>query len=320
MSERTDRPVNLALVNLDIKARVVTIGTFDGVHLGHQALIEAARKRALELGIDSMAVTFEPPPVLVLRPDVFKGRVASSEDKIEFLKDLGLDEVVTISFNRDLAQLTPEAFMEMLAEGTGLRELWVGEAFALGKNRAGNVDRLKEIGTELGFNVVALSRVTDSGQVISSSSVRHAVESGDVAQARRFLGRPFRISGEVVHGAHLGRTIGYPTANVVPPEHLVPLADGIYVSLARIGEDINSRPAMTYVGTRPTVNSGDRLIETHLLDFNGDLYGQIIHVDFLERLRGDAVFAGVDALVAQLREDELATRTYLEAFIEMDVD
>ena len=318
MSERADRSMNPALANLEGKPRVVTIGTFDGVHRGHQALIEATRKRAQELGVDSMAVTFEPPPLLVLRPEAFKGRVASGEDKIEFLMNLGLDEVVTISFDRDLAQLTPEAFMEMLAEGTGLRELWVGEAFALGRNRTGNVDRLKEIGADLGFEVVALPRVTDAGEVVSSSAVRHAVESGDVAQARRFLGRPFRVSGEVIHGAHLGRTIGYPTANVVPPEHLVPLADGIYVSLTRIGDELNSRPAMTYVGTRPTVNSGDRLIETHLLDFNGDLYGQVIHVDFLERLRGDAVFAGVDALVAQLREDEQATRRYLEEFIVRD--
>jgi riboflavin kinase/FMN adenylyltransferase len=142
--------------------------------------------------------------------------------------------------------------------------------------------------------------------------------AGDAAKARRFLGRPFRVSGPVIHGAHLGRTIGYPTANLEPPHELVPLADGIYVSEVYLPNQAGARPAMTYVGTRPTVNGGTRLVETHLLDFDGDLYGQIIRVDVLEHVRGDATFAGLDELVAQLRRDEATTRTWFAARSEGD--
>jgi riboflavin kinase/FMN adenylyltransferase len=247
----------------------------------------------------------------VLRPEGFPGRVTSVDDKFERLASLPLDEIVPVTFDRQLAQQTPEQFMAALSGTTHLRELWVGEAFALGKNRAGDVHRLTEIGRDLGFEVVAVSRLSEHGQVISSSAIRRAVTEGDVERAHRFLGRPFRISGEVIHGAHLGRTIGYPTANVAPPVDLVGLADGIYVSWTWLAGEVAARPSMTYVGTRPTVNSGYRLIETHLLDFNGDLYGQTIRVDFLTRLRADATFAGVDALIAQLQADEAATRAQL---------
>jgi riboflavin kinase/FMN adenylyltransferase len=309
-----------ALEELRPGARVVTIGTFDGVHRGHQSLIDAASKRAGELGLPITAITFEPIPAMVLRPDRFPGRICPTEEKHSRLASLPLDEIVTVAFDRELSQQAPETFMAMLAERTGLVELWVGEAFALGKNRSGDVERLGEIGQELGFSVTAVPRLSDEGHVISSSAIRAAIQAGDVARARRYLGRPFSVSGEVVHGAHLGRTIGYPTANVVPPAELVGLADGIYVSLTRLPGEAGSRPSMTYVGTRPTVNSGERLIETHLLDFEGDLYGRVIRVDMLERLRGDETFAGVEALIAQLKEDEAATRRYLAAGVEAVVE
>lgn len=193
---------------------------------------------------------------------------------------------------------------------TGMIELWVGEAFALGKDRAGGIERLRAIGTEHGYDVVAVRRTTDQEEVISSSSIRRAIRDGEVARAHRWLGRPFRVRGEVIHGAHLGRTIGYPTANVAPPDDLVGLKDGIYVSTTWLAQETSPRASMTYVGTRPTVNSGERLVETHIFDFDGDLYGSIIAVDILERLRGDAVFTGLEALIAQLRNDELAARAY----------
>jgi riboflavin kinase/FMN adenylyltransferase len=287
----------------------VTIGTFDGVHRGHQALVAAAVKRGRGLGIPVTAITFEPVPAQVLRPEQFPGRICSAEAKLERLSALGIDEIVTISFDHTLAQQTPEEFMAAVA-ATGLSELWVGEAFALGRNRSGNVERLREIGQGLGFEVVAVKRISDDARVISSSGIRRAILEGDVAQAMDFLGRPYRISGEVIHGAHLGRTIGFPTANVVPPAELAPLADGIYASLATLPGEERGRMAMTYVGTRPTVNSGDRLIETNILDFDGDLYGQTISVDLMQRLRGDQAFAGVEALIEQLHTDEAATRAY----------
>ncbi len=309
----TDRPIphHFSASEVVKRPRVVTIGTFDGVHRGHQALFAAASRRALELRIASMAITFEPAPAAVLRPDLFPGRVTSVEEKMRLLDVQPLDEIVTFRFDKELSQQSPEAFMEHVQDLTGLQELWVGEAFALGKNRTGNVDRLKEIGHELGFAVTAVQRLTLDGHVVSSSAVRKAIIEGDVSRAELYLGRLFRVSGEVIHGAHLGRTIGYPTANVVPPSDLVLLADGIYVSLAMLPGETVRRPSMTYVGTRPTVNSGERLVETHLLDFSDDLYGRVIRVDFLHRLRGDEVFSGLDALIEQLRSDEAATRAFL---------
>jgi riboflavin kinase/FMN adenylyltransferase len=223
----------------------------------------------------------------------------------------GVDEVVTIQFDLGLAALTPEEFMARVVERLSPIELWVGEAFALGKNRSGDVERLREIGVQLGYAVHSVERLTVDGNIVSSSLIRTELLNGAVDAAGELLGRPFRISGEVIHGAHLGRTIGYPTANVAPPPELVPLIDGIYVSEVRLPGESAPRPAMTYIGTRPVINPGDRLIETHILDYDGDLYGQTIEVDFLKRIRADQVFDGLDALVDQLKRDEATTRAVL---------
>jgi riboflavin kinase/FMN adenylyltransferase len=306
-----DGRVFWGLDGLDAVPRVVTIGTFDGVHVGHEALIRRAVARARELGIDSLALTFEPVPAAVLRPDRFPGRICTPEEKLRRLRDCGVDEILVVSFDLALSRQSPEAFMAAIVAATRLQELWVGEAFALGKDRVGNVARLSEIGDDLGFRVVAVPRVMAGGEIVSSSAIRAAVMAGEAARARRMLGRPFRVAGEVIHGAHLGRTIGFPTANIVPPEPLVSLADGIYASWATLPDDRGPRAAMTYVGTRPTVNSGARLVETNLFDFSGDLYGQIIDVDVIERLRADATFSGIDELVAQLHRDEAAARAVL---------
>jgi riboflavin kinase/FMN adenylyltransferase len=304
-------PSPLAVDGLPAGERIVTIGTFDGVHRGHQRLLDQTVARGRELGLPTTAVTFEPAPAAVLRPDAFLGRIATAEEKLARLREAGLDEIVVIPFTLELSRWSPEAFMIWLQEKTGLRELWVGEGFALGKDRAGTVPRLTEIGAALGFRVVAVPRMTNDDEVISSSSVRRAVMEGDVARARRLLGRPLRVSGEVVHGQHLGRTIGFPTANVAPPAGLAPLADGIYAARAWLPGDSAPRPAVAYVGNRPTVDGGTRMVETHLLDFDGDLYGQTLATDLLERIRPDARFDSLDALVAQMRVDKARAREIL---------
>lgn len=303
--------VHHGLDGLDAVPRIVTIGTFDGVHRGHRALLGRTAGRARELGLASLALTFEPVPASVLRPDRFQGRICAPAEKLRHLAGSGVDEIAVIRFDRELSRLTPEEFMADVSARTHLREMWVGEAFALGKDRAGDVARLREIGRGLRFDVIAVPRLTVDGEIVSSSAIRAAVMAGDAARARRLLGRPFRIDGEVIHGAHLGRTIGYPTANVAPPEWLVPLADGTYASFATLPDGEGPRPAMTYVGTRPTVNSGARLVETHLFDFSADIYGIVMAVEVCERLRGDATFSGIDELVAQLHRDEQAARALL---------
>lgn len=301
------------LEQLEPARRVVTIGTFDGVHRGHHHLLALTVDRARALGARSTAITFEPIPASVLRPESYLGRICPADDKLTQIASSGIDEIVTLRFDRDFAQQTPEAFMTRLAATGELLEVWVGESFALGRNRAGNVRRLGEIGTELGFTVHAVPRLHLDGENISSSAIREAIWAGDVTRAWTFLGRPFRVTGEVIHGAHLGRTIGFPTANVVPPANLVSLADGIYASYTTLPGTDMPHPSMTYVGTRPTVNSGDRLVETNLLDFEGDLYGQVLSVDVLARLRGDQVFDGLDPMIAQLHRDEVAAREFLAA-------
>jgi riboflavin kinase/FMN adenylyltransferase len=291
--------------------RVVTIGTFDGVHRGHRRLLDRAVARGQELGLPVTGVTFEPVPAAVLRPEAFSGRISTPGEKMERLDEAGLDEVVVVPFTLELSRWSPEEFMAWLKKKTSLRELWVGEGFALGKDRTGTVERLVEIGADLGFRVVAVPRLTNGEEVVSSSRVRAAVMNGDVATARRLLGRPFRVAGEVVHGQHLGRAIGFPTANVVPPPGLAPLADGIYAAWGWLAGDETPRPAVAYIGSRPTVDDGERMVETHLLDFEGDLYGQTLVTDFLERIRPDARFDSIEDLIAQMQIDKAQARDAL---------
>ncbi|MGH2559844.1 MAG: riboflavin biosynthesis protein RibF [Thermomicrobiales bacterium] len=298
--------------------RVVTIGTFDGVHRGHQLLLTRTRARAQELGLMSLGVTFEPIPAMVLRPDRFPGRLCPAEQKQHLLVDAGIAQVLTLAFDLAFSRQSPESFMSWLAEATGMKELWVGEAFALGRDRIGNVERLREIGRDLGFSVTSLPRLMDDGIIISSSAIRTAIQGGNALLAHHLLGRPFRVAGEVIHGAHLGRTIGFPTANVLPPDDLVQLPDGIYVSCAHVAGEDAPRHAMTYVGTRPTVNTGLRQVETHILDFDGDLYGQTLAVDVLDHIRGDEVFDSLWALIAQLQRDEASTRAFFAASTRTD--
>lgn len=313
VNERSDIPLYYQMSDLPVRRRVVTIGTFDGVHLGHQKLLREATVEGHAMAMESMVLTFEPIPAMVLRPDRFLGRICPANEKVNRIAQCGVDAVTTLEFSRALSAQSAEEFMAQVAHRMRPTRIFVGESFALGRNREGTVDRLRAMGLEHGFDVTVVERLQDDGTVISSSLIRSAVATGDVAMARRYLGRPFRVTGIVIHGAHLGRTIGFPTANVEPSSELVVPADGIYASLASLGRERFLRPAMTYIGTRPTVNTGGRLVETHLLDFDADIYGQELSVDLLLRLRQDQRFDSLDAMVEQLGQDEQAARAALQS-------
>ncbi|MDQ3653851.1 MAG: riboflavin biosynthesis protein RibF [Chloroflexota bacterium] len=293
---------------------VVSIGTFDGVHLGHRYLLECARARASKLGLSLLVVTFEPNPAQVIRPDRFRGRLNTPGQKLDRLQAAGAREIVVVPFTEELMHESPETFLGQLVAATDPVELWVGEEFALGHNRSGDIARLTEIGNELGFVLRPVARRESGGQVVSSSRIRQHVLDALPEEAERLLGYPYRISGEVIKGAQIGRTIGFPTANVVPPAQLVPVPDGIYATLATVDGTDRAMDAMTYIGTRPALNTGERLIETNIFDFSGDLYGQILHCDFLKRLRPDATFDSIDALVKQLKSDEMDARSVLGSY------
>ncbi len=293
---------------------VVSIGTFDGVHLGHRYLLQRAAERALELRLPLLVVTFEPNPAQVIRPDRFRGRLTTPQQKLDLLRGAGAGEVIVVPFTVELMRESPETFLGHLVAVTEPAEVWVGEEFALGHNRSGDIARLTEIGSGMGFALRAVPRREFDGQIVSSSRIRQFVLDALPEEAERLLGYPYRISGEVIRGAQIGRTIGFPTANVVPPPHLVQVPDGIYATLAMIEGEDRTMDAMTYIGTRPALNTGDRLIETNILDFDGDLYGLNLRCDFLKRLRPDATFDSVDALVAQLGRDEGEARNVLASY------
>lgn len=291
---------------------VVSIGTFDGVHRGHQHLLTRVRERATELGLSSLVVTFEPTPVQLFNPDLFKGRLVTPERKLKLIGACGIDRAIVLPFTREFAKLSPEEFMAQLVEQVQPVELWVGSDFALGHGRSGNVDRLRAIGSKMNLTVNAVDRIDFDGMAVSSSVIRNLIADGHVETADRLLGQPYEISGEVIRGSQVGRTIGYPTANVALPQSLALPADGIYVAHARIEGETQERPAMTYIGTRPALNTGSRLIETHLIDFDDDLYGKQLTTSFVKHLRPDSDFTSVESLVAQLRQDEADTRKALQ--------
>lgn len=291
--------------------RVATIGTFDGVHRGHQRLLEHARGRATDHGVPLTVITFDQPPSAVLRPEQFAGAIVPLSRKLGLLRNAGADETLVLPFTSDLSMITAEEFMDVLANGAGVADLSTGEGFALGHKRQGTVEALQELSSERGIHFEAIPRLTDQHGIVSSSAIRRAIDEGDVQGAAASLGRWHRVEGEVVHGEQVGRAIGYPTANIVPSEGLVQLADGIYATITHLPDRQAPAPSMTYIGTRPALNTGRRQIETHLLDFDGDLYGQILRVDVLQRIRADADFPSVDEVIAQLRRDEAETRDVL---------
>jgi riboflavin kinase/FMN adenylyltransferase len=288
---------------------VLTIGVFDGVHLGHRRLIGSAVNRARTLGYQSAALTFDPHPDLVIRPERRRLYLTSLEERIELIGDLGVDLLIVLPFTHETKALTAQQFMEQLCGAVALRELWVGPDFGLGRGREGNLDRLREIGHTLGYKVHPVDFVPLNGGRISSSRIREALEAGDVDLAAALLDRPFSIRGEVVQGDRRGRTIGFPTANIAVDEmHIIP-GNGVYVCRAYVGAEVYG--AVTNVGVRPTFDGVRRTVEAYLFDFAEDIYGEMLKLRFLHRLRGEQKFNGVAELVAQINRDTAAGREWL---------
>jgi riboflavin kinase/FMN adenylyltransferase len=283
---------------------VVTVGTFDGVHRGHQALLAELRRRAAARGARAVVVTFDPPPRLVLRPDPSYRLLTSLEERAELLRRCGADDVLLIRFDHTVAQMSAEAFVGELVDRTGMVELLGGPDLALGHRRQGTPEVLRGIGRRLGFDVAQLDQVALDGQPVRSGQIRDLIRAGDVAGASKLLGRAPTVEGVVVHGDHLGRQLGFPTANLdLPPERIVP-ADGVYA-----GRVIDPpRSAAVSIGTRPAVGGVDRRVEAHLLDFDGDLYGRTLRVELLGWLREQRKFDGLETLIEQIRRDCEETR------------
>jgi riboflavin kinase/FMN adenylyltransferase len=297
-------------LNLDRPAHV-TIGAFDGLHRGHQALIGALVAEAHAAGRAAVVITFFPHPSVVLRGRRPSFYLSTQEEKVEQLERLGVDAVVTHPFSREVANVPAAEFVERLVRYARLKQLWAGADFALGHNREGDVNYLRAAGERLGFTVKVMEPVLIDGEVISSTRIRQTLRDGAVEQAARYLGRPFRLSGQVVQGAQRGRKLGIPTANLaVGEEHAVP-AVGVYAARAYHAGGITQ--AVVNIGFRPTFEGGEArpVIEAHLLDFDGNLYDSTLTLEFVARLRPEMKFPGIDALVAQIHRDIESARALL---------
>ncbi|EPJ85287.1 MAG: bifunctional riboflavin kinase/FAD synthetase [Pseudomonas sp.] len=288
---------------------VATIGNFDGVHRGHQAILARLRDRAVELGLPTCVVIFEPQPREFFAPATAPARLARLRDKLELLAAEGVDQVLCLAFNQRLSELSAAEFVEtVLIQGLGVRHLEVGDDFRFGCDRIGDFDFLQHVGATKGFTVEAAQTVEIDGVRVSSTKVRNALAVADFTLAERMLGRPFRITGRVLHGQKLARQLGTPTANVQLKRRRVPLT-GVYLVSADI--DGKTWPGVANIGVRPTVaGDGSAHLEVHLLDFAGDLYGRRLTVAFHHKLRDEQRFASLEALKTAINADVAAARAH----------
>ena len=289
----------------------LTIGSFDGVHLGHQYLIRNLVSTAHKAGAPAVALSFFPHPAIVLgkRKDPFY--LTSPEEKAEFMRSLELDYLINHPFNLQVASTSAHDFVTYLHLHLKFRQLWVGPDFALGRGREGNIPVLRQLGEQIGFQLHVIDPIVNDGEIVSSSRIRKAIAQGELALVTLWLGRPFRLSGEVIHGDGRGRQLGVPTANLaVWDDHAIP-KPGVYICKAYRGSD--TWGAVTNVGFRPTFENQPEkpLIEAYLLDFDQDFYGQTLELDFLHRLRDEVRFPDIQSLIDQMHVDIEQSRAYL---------
>ncbi|MHB8284115.1 MAG: bifunctional riboflavin kinase/FAD synthetase [Caulobacteraceae bacterium] len=298
-------------LDADLKGASIALGNFDGVHRGHRQVIAAAAKAARALHVPLGVISFDPHPRRWFQPEADPFRLLNADQLGRALDGLGVDRLYVLPFDAQMASLSDEAFaQQVLAEGLGARHVSAGFDVTFGKGRSGNPTSLQVFGERYGFGVSIAPPLTDAqGGKCSSSAIRQALQDGDMERAAELLGRPFAVEGVVVQGNKLGRTIGFPTANILMEEYARP-AFGIYAARTRLA-DGREVPGVAYFGRRPTVDGIDVRLEVNLFDFDEDLYGQTLEVDLVSLIRGDEKFDTLDAMVVQMEIDKLAARRML---------
>jgi len=285
---------------------VVALGTFDGVHLGHRAILGTALARAREIGVEALACTFDPHPMEILQPDRAPRPITPFDERLALIGEAGIDTVVVLPFTRELSAVEPEAFVkDVLLERLHAREVVVGYNHRFGRGARGDPRLLEGLAEQFGFRAHVVPPMTVDGVAVSSSEIRAALQRGDVAGAARALGRPYAIAGPVTSGAGRGRTLGFPTANIDPDRPLL-VPRGVY--RGRVIVEGRPHAAVVNVGVRPTFDETVLAVEAHLLDFAGDLYGRHVRLEFVDRVRDEMRFPSVEELKAQVMRDIATAR------------
>ena len=292
------------------RGSVLAIGNFDGIHLGHQAILKDAADRAAKSGSVATALTFEPAPRKVLRPETAPKRLSTNEQRLEWFRVVGVEAAVVMPFTLELSKLSPAEFVEkILVAQLRVRTVLVGENFRFGHKQAGDAHLLRELGKANDFEVVTIPSVHAHGEIVSSTVIRREITDGDVTQAGRLLGRPFVLTGEIVGGTGTGRKFTFPTLNLRPEQELLP-ATGVYITRTVLDGEKNSRRSVTNIGMRPTFNSSALTVETHLLDFSGEVNAMDMELRFWKRLRPEKKFSGPEELRAQIARDIHSARRF----------
>ena len=289
----------------------ITIGNFDGVHVGHQYIFKKMRSEARAGGAPSVVITFDPHPKMIIHPNRMPFYlITTMKEKIDLVGKQGMDAMVVIPFSLEFAQTTAADFVcGILWDKLRCRKIFIGHDYSFGRGKQGNEAFLKDYGDRLGFSVEVINAYNIGDTIVSSTLVRNAILDGDVKTASAYLGRPYNLAGVVVEGHHRGEGLGYPTANVEPEKVLVP-SDGVYAAIANL--EGKRHPAVLNIGTNPTFGANKRTIEVFLLDFRERIYGKFLDILFIEKLRGEVKFSGPEELVAQIRQDVLRAKEILD--------
>jgi len=290
---------------------VVTIGNFDGVHRGHAELFRNLQDRGARMGLPAVVVTFEPHPLAVLAPEAAPPLITTFSQKVELIQQAGIECLVVIQFTREFSLLAAETFVRShLCHALGMRHIVIGHDYAFGRNRSGNYATLTDLGAECGFTVEDLEPIGNEGRIFSSSLARRLIGGGDMSEAASILGRYHVISGRVVHGREIGTRIGFPTANIVTENELIP-PDGVYAVMVTVGDQLIQ--GACNIGSNPTFEGSHRTIEVFLLDYSGQLYDSTLALSFVQRLRDVKKFPDTETLIQAITHDIAVTRTVLSA-------